>query len=138
MCCFSLSVEQVLITNDGATIMQHLQAGHPAAKMLVELSKSQDIVAGDGTTSVVILAGAFLEVSSNIHVAARHAHIANSKRMPFGCSYLACRIFCRALRITGQTFTQVLVQACHVLLSKGIHPMQISEALQAAEEIILR
>jgi chaperonin GroEL (HSP60 family) len=30
------------------------------------------------------------------------------------------------------------VQACHVLLSKGIHPMQISEALQAAEEIILR
>ena len=52
----------MLITNDGATIMQHLQAGHPAAKMLVELSKSQDIVAGDGTTSVVILAGAFLEV----------------------------------------------------------------------------
>jgi hypothetical protein len=66
--CFPLSVRQVLITNDGATIMQHLQAGHPAAKMLVELSKSQDIVAGDGTTSVVILAGAFLEVSSNMHI----------------------------------------------------------------------
>ncbi len=69
--------------------MQHLQAGHPAAKMLVELSKSQDIVAGDGTTSVVILAGAFLEVSSNIHVAALHTPIANSKRMPHGCSYIS-------------------------------------------------
>jgi chaperonin GroEL (HSP60 family) len=63
MLCLSLKLQQVLITNDGATIMQHLQAGHPAAKMLVELSKSQDIVAGDGTTSVVILAGAFLEVN---------------------------------------------------------------------------
>jgi chaperonin GroEL (HSP60 family) len=131
-------VQQVLITNDGATIMQHLQAGHPAAKMLVELSKSQDIVAGDGTTSVVILAGAFLEVSSSVHVTVHHTRSANSKRMPFGFNSLACRIYCRALRITGQTFTQVLVQACHVLLSKGIHPMQISEALQAAEEIILR
>lgn len=58
--------------------------------------------------------------------------------MRFGFKYLACRIFCGVLCIAGQTFTQVLLQACHVLLSKGIHPMQISEALQAAEEIILR
>ena len=70
----------MLITNDGATIMQHLQAGHPAAKMLVELSKSQDIVAGDGTTSVVILAGAFLEVSALYRrvTAAARIQISNS------------------------------------------------------------
>jgi len=52
---------QVLITNDGATILEKMEVAHPAAKMLVELSKSQDIEAGDGTTSVVVLTGALLE-----------------------------------------------------------------------------
>lgn len=48
---------EVVITNDGATIMDKISATHPAAKMLVELSKAQDIEAGDGTTSVVVIAG---------------------------------------------------------------------------------
>ena len=51
---------KVIITNDGATIVNHLQVLHPTAKMLVETSKAQDIAAGDGTTSVVVLAGALL------------------------------------------------------------------------------
>ena len=49
------------ITNDGATILSQMNVVHPAARMLVELSKAQDIEAGDGTTSVVVLAGSFLE-----------------------------------------------------------------------------
>jgi T-complex protein 1 subunit delta len=56
----------VTITNDGATILKQMQVQHPAAKMLVELSKAQDIEAGDGTTSVVVIAGAFLEASSKL------------------------------------------------------------------------
>ena len=40
----------VLITNDGATILSQMQVFHPTAQMLVQLSKSQDIEAGDGTT----------------------------------------------------------------------------------------
>ena len=48
----------VTISNDGATILKTMDVTHPAAKMLVELSKSQDIVAGDGTTSVAVLCGA--------------------------------------------------------------------------------
>ena len=51
---------KVIITNDGATIVNHLQVLHPTAKMLVETSKAQDIAAGDGTTSVVVFAGALL------------------------------------------------------------------------------
>eukprot|EP00271_Cylindrocystis_brebissonii_P010296 TRINITY_DN26455_c0_g1_i1.p1 TRINITY_DN26455_c0_g1~~TRINITY_DN26455_c0_g1_i1.p1 ORF type:complete len:529 (-),score=124.83 TRINITY_DN26455_c0_g1_i1:150-1736(-) len=51
---------EVIITNDGATILNKMEVTQPAAKMLVELSKSQDIVAGDGTTTVVVLAGALL------------------------------------------------------------------------------
>ena len=50
----------VTITNDGATILKQMQVLHPAAKMLVELSKAQDIEAGDGTTSVCVIAGSLL------------------------------------------------------------------------------
>eukprot|EP00568_Trieres_chinensis_P010570 CAMPEP_0183308344 /NCGR_PEP_ID=MMETSP0160_2-20130417/21447_1 /TAXON_ID=2839 ORGANISM="Odontella Sinensis, Strain Grunow 1884" /NCGR_SAMPLE_ID=MMETSP0160_2 /ASSEMBLY_ACC=CAM_ASM_000250 /LENGTH=529 /DNA_ID=CAMNT_0025472167 /DNA_START=94 /DNA_END=1683 /DNA_ORIENTATION=- len=52
---------EVLISNDGATILTKMNVLHPAAKMLVELSQSQDIEAGDGTTTVVVVAGALLE-----------------------------------------------------------------------------
>lgn len=48
------------ISNDGATIMKLLDVVHPAARTLVEIAKSQDSEVGDGTTSVVILAGEFL------------------------------------------------------------------------------
>ena len=81
-----LSKTDVLISNDGATILSKMKVLHPAAKMLVELSQSQDIEAGDGTTSVVVLAGALLD-------------------------------------------------ACSSLLSKGIHPTQITSAwLKASEQ----
>ena len=70
---------EVTITNDGATILQQMKVHHPAAKMLVDLSKSQDIEAGDGTTSVVVVCGS-------------------------------------------------LLQSTDKLLTKGIHPMRISEA----------
>jgi T-complex protein 1 subunit delta len=53
--------DEILITNDGATILKQFEVTHPCAKMLVELSKSQDIEAGDGTTSVVVIAGALLD-----------------------------------------------------------------------------
>jgi T-complex protein 1 subunit eta len=49
------------ISNDGATIMKLLDVIHPAAKTLVEIAKSQDSEVGDGTTSVVLLAGEFLK-----------------------------------------------------------------------------
>lgn len=56
----------VTITNDGATILKEIQVLHPAARMLVELSKAQDIEAGDGTTSVVVLAGSLLSASQKL------------------------------------------------------------------------
>jgi T-complex protein 1 subunit delta len=51
---------EVTITNDGATILKQMQVLHPTAKMLVEISRAQDIEAGDGTTSVVVIAGSLL------------------------------------------------------------------------------
>ncbi|EGG13544.1 chaperonin containing TCP1 delta subunit [Cavenderia fasciculata] len=57
---------EVIISNDGATILQHLEVRHPAARMLAELAKAQDIEAGDGTTSVVVIAGALLGAVSTL------------------------------------------------------------------------
>ena len=51
----------VVITNDGATILKEIDVQHPAAKMMVEVSKTQDSEVGDGTTTAVILAGELLK-----------------------------------------------------------------------------
>lgn len=56
---------ETIITNDGATIIQQMKLQHPCAIMMAELSKSQDIEAGDGTTTVTILAGQMLQ-SANV------------------------------------------------------------------------
>jgi len=51
---------EVIVTNDGATILRSIQALHPASKMLVDLSAAQDVEAGNGTTTVVVLASSLL------------------------------------------------------------------------------
>eukprot|EP00930_Biecheleria_cincta_P054605 TRINITY_DN408_c0_g2_i1.p1 TRINITY_DN408_c0_g2~~TRINITY_DN408_c0_g2_i1.p1 ORF type:complete len:565 (-),score=131.98 TRINITY_DN408_c0_g2_i1:52-1746(-) len=53
------------ITNDGATVMKKLNIVHPAARILVDISKAQDNEVGDGTTSVVVLAGELLKEAKN-------------------------------------------------------------------------
>lgn len=54
------SMGDVVITNDGATILKEMDIEHPAAKMMVEVAKTQDDEVGDGTTTAVILAGELL------------------------------------------------------------------------------
>lgn len=58
--------KEVIITNDGATILNKMEVRHPAAKMLVELSKAQDVEAGDGTTSVVVICGALIGAAQQL------------------------------------------------------------------------
>jgi len=57
---------EVTITNDGATILQKMEVEHQVAKLLVDLSQSQDNEIGDGTTGVVVLAGALLEQAEKL------------------------------------------------------------------------
>ena len=54
---------QATISNDGATIMKLLDIVHPAARTLVDIARAQDAEVGDGTTSVVLLAGELLKES---------------------------------------------------------------------------
>ncbi|KAH8917787.1 T-complex protein 1 [Atractiella rhizophila] len=57
---------EIVVTNDGATILKHMSVMHPAAQMLVDLSAAQDVEAGDGTTSVVVLAGSLLHAAEKL------------------------------------------------------------------------
>ncbi|ORE07399.1 T-complex protein 1 subunit gamma [Rhizopus microsporus var. microsporus] len=62
----------ILLTNDGNAILREIEVDHPAAKSMIELSRTQDEEVGDGTTSVIILAGEVLagalpHINNNIH-----------------------------------------------------------------------
>jgi thermosome len=66
------NIGDVTITNDGATILKEIDVQHPAAKMMVEISKATDNEVGDGTTSTVVLAGSLLSkaeelIAKNVH-----------------------------------------------------------------------
>ncbi|MDG7044562.1 MAG: TCP-1/cpn60 chaperonin family protein [Nitrososphaerota archaeon] len=60
------SLGDVTVTNDGATILKEIDVQHPAAKMMVEISKAVDNEVGDGTTSTVVFAGALLEKAQEL------------------------------------------------------------------------
>ncbi|KAK0946612.1 T-complex protein 1 subunit delta [Friedmanniomyces endolithicus] len=57
---------ETIITNDGNTMLKDMSVMHPAAKMLVDLANAQDIEAGDGTTSVVVIAGSLLGAAERL------------------------------------------------------------------------
>ncbi len=60
------SLGDVTITNDGATILKEIDVQHPAAKMMVEISKTTDNEVGDGTTSAVVLGGTLIENAESL------------------------------------------------------------------------
>ena len=62
----------IVITNDGNAILREIDVAHPAAKNMLELARSQDEEVGDGTTSVIILAGELLVVAEPFLVRGMH------------------------------------------------------------------
>ncbi len=80
------SLGDVVITNDGVTILDEMQIEHPAAKMVVEIAKTQEDEVGDGTTSAVVFAGELLKnaerlLEKNIHptIVAKGYRLAEAK-----------------------------------------------------------
>jgi len=58
--------QKIIVTNDGATILSHCLVDNPAAKVLVDISKTQDESVGDGTTTVCVLAGELLRQAEKL------------------------------------------------------------------------
>ncbi|PIN74815.1 thermosome subunit [Candidatus Woesearchaeota archaeon CG10_big_fil_rev_8_21_14_0_10_37_12] len=60
------SMGDITITNDGVTILEEMQVEHPAAKMIVEIAKTQETEVGDGTTTAVVIAGELLKLAEDL------------------------------------------------------------------------
>ena len=65
------SLGDITITSDGATVLNEIDVQHPAAKMLIEVAKTQDDEVGDGTTTAVLLAGELLKKAGDLLARAR-------------------------------------------------------------------
>ncbi len=75
------STGDVVITNDGVTILKEIDIEHPAAKMMVEIAETQDEECGDGTTSAVILGGELLKNADDLLGKLHPSTIANGYRI---------------------------------------------------------
>ena len=100
----------ITITNDGATILDKMAVEHQVARLLVELSQSQDDEIGDGTTGVVVLAGALLEMAEPLLDRGIHP-----MRVAEGYDKARAQIF-RA-RFAAQFGPQILARAERSLLT---------------------
>ena len=58
--------KSITVTNDGATILRSIHVDNPAAKILIDISRTQDEEVGDGTTTVAVLAGEFLREAEKL------------------------------------------------------------------------
>lgn len=69
------SRKKIIVTNDGATILQSIFVDNPAAKILIDISRTQDEEVGDGTTTVAVLAGELLREAEALVQAKIHPQI---------------------------------------------------------------
>lgn len=122
----------ITVTNDGATILSRMQLDNPVAKLLVELSKSQDDEIGDGTTGVIVLAGALLDQAHELIDRGIHPiRIANGFEA-------ACRVAVDALEQQADAFNKddLLRAATTSLGSKVVNEYQKLFAQIAVDAVL--
>ncbi|TDH72197.1 hypothetical protein CCR75_001021 [Bremia lactucae] len=127
----------VTISNDGATILEQMHVEHRVAHLLVELSKSQDDEIGDGTTGVVVLAGALLEQAEKLLV-----HGLHPMRIADGFEE-ACEIACKHLEAIGDVIhftkedaTPLVETAMTTLSSKIVNKYKLQMAQIAVNAVL--
>lgn len=128
---------QVTVTNDGATILDKMEVEHQCAKLLVNLSKSQDDEVGDGTTGVVIMAGALLEEAHRLLQRGLHPlRIADGFEM-------ACQVACRRMnevarqRDVFENNNELLVQAAMTALGSKVVSSRQRQLAEVAVEAVM-
>ncbi|XP_031628413.1 T-complex protein 1 subunit delta [Contarinia nasturtii] len=127
---------EVTITNDGATILKQMNVIHPAAKMLVELSRAQDVEAGDGTTSVVVVAGALLEAADRLLQKGIHpTAISDSFQR---CSTKAVEILTAMSKPIELTDRETLIKSASTSLNSKVVSQQSSTLAPLAVDAVLK
>ncbi|MDF2719835.1 MAG: chaperonin, partial [Paenibacillus sp.] len=90
----------VLVTNDGATILEKMEVSHPAARMLVQVARSQQEIIGDGTTTATVLAGAL--VSEGVAQVTKGVPVAKVVQgIVDGVGYASERMLARSRKVSG-------------------------------------
>ncbi len=134
------TIGDVVITNDGVTILKEIDVQHPAAKMVVEVAKTQDSECGDGTTTSVVIAGELLKqseelINSNVHstvitngfrlAAEKAAEILDEIAVPVNTDELLEKVASTALtgKAVGEEeakLAKIVVQACRSVEDDGM------------------
>lgn len=127
---------EVTITNDGATILKQIEVLHPAAKMLVELSHAQDIEAGDGTTSVVVVAGALLEAAGRLLAIGLHPTAISDSFQK--CAIKAVEILTAMSRPIELTDRDILIKSASTSLNSKVVSQQSSTLAPLAVDAVLK
>lgn len=112
------SLGDIVITNDGATILKEMDIEHPAAKMIVEVAKTQDDEVGDGTTTAAVLAGEFLKNAEELLEAGVHPTVIASG---YRLASLKAREILKTLakRVTANDKDLLLKIAATAITGKG-------------------
>lgn len=112
------SMGNSIVTNDGVKILQEMEIEHPAAKMLVEVAKTQEAEVGDGTTTAVILAGELLSKAQNL--IAKKIHPTNIVRTYKLASIKALEILNKKAIKIDPTNEKVLYDICQTAMTGKI------------------
>lgn len=127
----------VTITNDGATIMGQMEIHHQVAKLMVELSSSQDDEIGDGTTGVVVMAGALLEQAEVLLNKGIHpVRIASGFETAAQVAIKHLETISDRVEFTKDNLDPLLTTAKTTLSSKILQPHKEEMAQVAVEAVI--
>ena len=131
--------KDVNVTNDGATILRSMHVDNPAAKILIDISKTQDEEVGDGTTTVAVLAGELLrEGEKLIHMKIHPQHIISGWRLARDCARETLRSIARDNSADPEKFKNDLLNIARTTLSSKLLAQDKEHFAQLAVDAVLR
>eukprot|EP00850_Spirogloea_muscicola_P018865 SM000177S03198 [mRNA] locus=s177:250731:253896:+ [translate_table: standard] len=131
--------QSIMVTNDGATILKSLHVDNPAAKVLVDISKVQDDEVGDGTTSVVVLAGELLREAEKLTAQKIHPMtIIAGYRMAASCAREALEKGTQNNSADPDKFRQDLLNIAMTTLSSKILSQDKEHFAKLAVDAVMR
>jgi T-complex protein 1 subunit gamma len=110
----------IVMTNDGNAILREITVTHPAAKSMIEIARTQDEEVGDGTTSVIVLAGEMLAVAE-----------------PFLQQQIHPTVIIRAYREALEDMIKLLKTDCSIPLDKN-NQEQLAKVVSFGIKVIMR
>jgi T-complex protein 1 subunit beta len=131
--------KEVNVTNDGATILRSMHVDNPAAKILIDISKTQDEEVGDGTTTVAVLAGELLrEGEKLIQMRIHPTHIIAGWRLARDCARSKLREIARDNSGDNSKFKEDLLNIAKTTLSSKLLTQDKEHFSQLAVDAVLR